>query len=53
MKKGERAEYLQRQFRSHVNETNIYTKNLKEGVTLSDLKEIFNQFGAIKSGVVK
>ena len=53
MKKRDRSDFLQKQFRSQVNETNIYTKNLKDGVTVADLKEIFKCFGEIKSGVIK
>lgn len=53
MKKKDRQDFLQRQFKNHVNETNLYTKNLKHGVTVKDLNEIFNKYGQIKSSVIK
>lgn len=52
-KKRDRIEFLQKSFKNTVNETNLYTKNLKDGVTSQDLKEVFMPYGTIKSSEIK
>lgn len=53
MKKRDRADHLQKQFKNHVNETNLYTKNIRPDVTLELLKAAYADFGEIRSAVIK
>lgn len=53
MKKQDRQAFLQKQHNQYINETNIFTKNLKQDLAASELQTVFAQFGEIISCVVK
>jgi RNA recognition motif-containing protein len=52
-RKGDRIKKLKDIYSNTVNETNLFTKNLKLGVTQEQLKEAFSVFGPVQSCVLR
>jgi hypothetical protein len=42
MKKKERQIVLLKEYKNYVNETNIYSKNLKPSITIQDIENVFS-----------